>query len=145
MTGDDIGRIRLARDHADGPDGGPRHRPGCVLLHRRNRLGRGRQRISSQMHRRRARVIGDSRVGDPVLSDARDRLHDPYRHSGRLQDQRLLDMELEVSGDVPRSKHVPQPSRSVLRPRPECLEIPDAARVLHLRQGFQREPADHRL
>jgi len=69
----------------------------------------------------------------------------PIGTAGRLQDQRLLDMELKVGGDVPRFKHVVRLRPAAFSPLDLGLEVPDAARVLHLSQSFQSEHTDHRL
>ena len=95
----DVGRARRDRDPPDG-----RHDLALGLARERlaeqHRLGGAGERVAPQQHRHRAGVAGFAEQFDVEIGLSDDRGHDAERLIARLQHRPLLDVHLDIGGDV---------------------------------------------
>ena len=101
---------------------------------------RREQRVVPLVHRRRARVVGEAGHRHVPLADADDALDDADVDARGVEDAALLDVQLEVGGDVAlRAAYLGQP-RGVAADAADALAIGLAARR-HVRQVLRGELA----
>ena len=98
-TGDHIDLIRLDVDSADGRDGGSAEGSGDRFDCLDHRGGAG-ERVTTQIHGRRASVIGTALDHDFEMGAARDRADDGKRLARCLEYRALLDVQLDERVDV---------------------------------------------
>ena len=97
-AGDDVGRARPGVDAADGGDQvGVR---GAEALDAHDHLGGGRQRIAAKAHRHRAGVAGEPAHRDDQADGAVDGRDGRARVALVVEHRPLLDVQLQIGGDV---------------------------------------------
>ena len=94
-AGDDVRRVRLDLEPADGTDLAALA-VGGDLAHGEHQLRRGDQRVLPAVHRGGAGVVGHALDDDVVAVDGDDALDDADRHAGPIERPALFDVQLHV-------------------------------------------------
>src|SRR5208282_5220553 len=95
--------VRRSGERGDPPDGShlPARLAGDDAIHGLDETRRGEEGVVPVAHRRRARVVLESRDRDVPLAKSDDPLDDPDVELLLLQRAALLDVQLQVGGDAP--------------------------------------------